>query len=150
MSVADPLSRLVAVLESSLAMYLSDSGISSYPGPEELRQALADLAGDFRGVIERAGAILQDREVPPPRTAYPLSFTACHDLDLTAMLPRVVESLRRQVPEFTAIAAAADDAAAADLAGEARAATERHVARLEQLAAKLRAGLSGRPVVAQS
>lgn len=151
MSVADPLSRLVTALESSLAMYLSASGISTYPGPEELRLAIADLASEHRSLIERAGTILQEREVFPPRTAYPLSFTACHDLDLAAMLPRLIESLRRQLPEFAAVAAAAgDDATAAELAAEARTSTQRHLDQFEQLGAKLRAGLSGKAAVAQT
>lgn len=151
MPALDPLSRLVTALESSLTMYLSASGISTYPGPEELREALADLTSEHRSLIERAGTILQEREVPPPRPTYPLSFTALHDLDLTAMLPRLVDSLRRQLPEFAAVAAAAgDDATAADLAAEATSSTQRHLDLLDQLAARLRAGLSGKAAVPQA
>lgn len=151
MPVADPLSRLVATLESSLTMYLSASGIWSYPGPEELRVALADLVGDHRSLIERAGTVLQEREVPLPRPTYPLSFTALHDLDLTAMLPRLVESLRHQLAEFAAVkAAAGDDATAVELAAEATASTQRHLEGLGQLAARLRAGLSGTAAASQA
>ena len=144
MASPDPLSRLVGCLEGTLAMYISDSGIGSYPGAEEIKRALADLVADHRKLIERAGGILQEREVAVPRTAYPMSFTAWHDLDLRYLIPRVVEGLRRQVDECAAIASAgAADAAVTELAGETRTATRRHIDVLEQLAVRLRAGLAG-------
>ena len=57
----DPLSRLLDVLRPSLVMYLSDSGIWSYPGDEEIKLALADLVSDQRSMVERAGVLLEDR-----------------------------------------------------------------------------------------
>ena len=139
---SDPLRRLVAALESSLAMYVSDSGIWSYPGPEEMKLALADLAGDHKSLLDRAGTVLAEREVAAPRTAYPLSFTAWHDLDLRYLLPRVIDGLKAQIGALESVAAAAgDDATAADLAREAVETNRRHAAQLEQLVAKSRAGL---------
>lgn len=151
MTSADPLSRLVATLGSSPAMYLAVSGIQTYPGTEELRLALADVAGDHTNLVDRAAVILEDREMPLPRAAYPLSFTAWHDLDLRYLLPRVIETLRRQAAQFDTIAGdAGDDLAAAELAAEAARSTRGHVDRLSDLAVRLRAGLSGRAAPAAS
>lgn len=139
-----PLARLLGILESSLAMYISDSGIWSYPGDESLKLALADLVADQRSLIERAGVILEERDLPIPGVVYPLAFTAWHDLDLGYLLPRVIAGLRSQLPQVREIAASSDPAVA-DLAREAESTTARHLGILEELQVRLRAGLSGRP-----
>jgi hypothetical protein len=142
MPSVDPLRRLVAALESSLAMYVADSGIWSYPGPEEIKLALADLVGDHKSLLERAGTVLAEREVAAPRTAYPLSFTSGHDLDLRYLLPRIIAGLDTQVRISDEVAAAAgDDATAAQLARETVETNRRHADQLRQLVAKSRAGL---------
>jgi hypothetical protein len=145
MAAADPLCRLVSIIQPSMLMYLADSGIWSYPGAEPLKLALADAVDDFRSVVDRATSILQEREVAiPPRVAYPLSFTALHDLDLGTLLPRLIDGQRRQFAELDALTApAGTDAAAADLVASAKQSTRQHLDALEQLAAKIRAGLTG-------
>lgn len=136
---ADALSQLVAILETSPAMYIADSGIWSYPGDENLKLALADIVGDQRNVAERASALLAEREVAPPKTGYPLSYTAWHDLDLAFLLPRLVEGMRRQVSALDGLVAAdSGDPAAIGLAREAKATTLGHIDVLEQQASRLR------------
>lgn len=136
---ADSLSQLVAILETSPAMYIADSGIWSYPGDEELKLALVDIVGDQRNVAERASALLAEREVVPPKTGYPLSYTAWHDLDLAFLLPRLVEGMRRQVSAIDGLVATdSGDVAAIGLAREARATTLGHIDVLEQQASRLR------------
>lgn len=134
---SDLLARLVATLESSLVMYLADCGIGSYPGPAAVREALADLIRDQRGVIGRASELLEEREIPPPRAAYPLSFTGLHDVDLRHLVPRITAHLARQADACDAIArsAAGTDAAAATLAAAAAAAARQYAERLARLAA---------------
>jgi hypothetical protein len=133
------LPQLVAILETSPVMYVADSGIWSYPGDEDLKLALADIVGDQRNVAERAAAVLAEREVAPPQTGYPLSYTAWHDLDLVYLLPRLIEGMRRQVAAIDVLVAARpDDAAAMELAAEAKATTLGHIDVLEQQASRLR------------
>lgn len=133
----DPVSRLMQLLEGSLPMYISDSGIWSYPGPEEVKLALADIVGDQKSLVERAGAILEDRSIPLPGHGYPLSFASLHDLDLQYLLPRLVEGLKGQTTAIDAIIAAiVDDPAAAELARDARTATAGHHDVLANLAAR--------------
>lgn len=141
-STTDPLVRLLSVLDSSLSMYVSDAGIWSYPGDEEIKLALADLVGDQRSIMERAGTVLEERGALVPRHAYPIQFTATHDIDLRALLPRILEGLRRQVVQIDAIVADGGDPAAVSLAGEARSTTLRHADVLGQLAARPRTSAS--------
>ena len=136
---ADALAHLVAVMESSPAMYLADSGIWSYPGDESLKLALADVVSGQRGIIDRAAGILAEREVAVPQTGYPLAYTAWHDLDLAFLLPRVIERMKGQVASLEAIlASGTSDAAALELAREAIASTRSHIDVLDQQAARLR------------
>ena len=145
MPMSPALVRLLDILQPSLAMYLGDSGIWSYPGPEDLRLALAALVSDHRQVADRAALILEEREVPVPKTVYPISFSGWHDVDLQHILPRLVAGLKRQETDLEQIAATPNDATAAGLAAEAAKITRQHVAALEQIAVKLRAGLSAKP-----
>jgi hypothetical protein len=145
MASTDPICRLIAAIQPSILMYLADSGIWSYPGEESIKLALADAVDDLKSVVERAGTVLQDREVAvPPRVAYPLAFTGLHDVDLRSLLPRVIDGLRRQFAEIDAVTGAAGaDAAAADLVGNAKQSLQQHIDALEQVTAKVKAGLVG-------
>jgi len=137
-----PLVRLLAALDSSLSMYVSDAGIWSYPGDEEIKLAIADLVGDQRSVMERAGTLLAEQGGVAPRHAYPIRFTATHDLDLRSLLPRMLEELRRQVADCDAIVAAGGEPVELELVSEARGTTLRHADILGQLATRPRAAAS--------
>lgn len=145
MAANDPLCRLLAPIQSSVLMYLADSGIWSYPGDESIKLAIADAVDDLRGIVDRGSGILRDREVAtPPRPGYPLSFTGLHDVDLRSLLPRLIAGLTRQLAELEALAGLAEaDAAAADLITDAKLSIRQHRDVFEQLSAKLKAGLSG-------
>jgi hypothetical protein len=145
MASTDPICRLIATIQPSILMYLADSGIWSYPGEEPIKLALADAVDDLKSVVDRAGVVLQEREVAvPPRAAYPLSFTGLHDVELRSLLPRVIDGLRRQLAEIDAITGAAGtDASAADLVADAKQSLRQHVDALEQVTAKVKAGIVG-------
>ena len=135
MPSSDPLCRLLDVLQPSLAMYLADSGIWSYPGKESIKLALADLVGDHRSLVERAAVAIEDRGIAVPSVAYPIGVTGCHDVDMRSLLPRVVAGLRGQVSAIDAImASTADDGVATELAQESKATTLSHIDVLEQVA----------------
>ncbi len=135
----DTLPGLLSTLGSSLPMYVADAGIWSYPGAEEIKLALADLVGDQRSIMERAGTIVEERGEVVPRHAYPIQFTATHDLDLQALLPRIVEGAHGQAERLDAILAAGGEPADLDLIREAKSTTLRHADILAQLAARPRA-----------
>ena len=134
-SSPDPLCRLLDVLQPSLAMYLADSGIWSYPGRESIKLALADLVGDHRSLVERAAVEIEERGIAVPAHAYPIGFTGCHDVDMKSLLPRVIAGLRGQLAAIdTIVASSADDAFATELAREAKSTTLSHIDVLEQVA----------------
>jgi hypothetical protein len=128
----------VSLLGSSLALYVADAGIWTYPGAEEIKLALADLADDHRSLIDRAGAVLEDRGADVPRHPYPIQFTATHDLDLRALLPRIVAGLESQAAALENTAAAGGDAEETGLVGEALTSTRAHLNDLRQLLARPR------------
>jgi hypothetical protein len=134
MPTASPLDRLLRVLQPSLAMYVADSGIWSYPGKESIKLALADLVGDQRSMIERAAVALEDRGTPAGSAVYPIAFSGCHDVDLRSLLPRILAELRGQTRALDAIIAAGADPVACELAAEARASAHNHIGVLEQVA----------------
>jgi hypothetical protein len=136
------IARLLPLLESSLAMYISDAGIWSYPGAEDLKLALADLVADHKSIIERGGAILEERGAALPRHPYPIQFTATHDLDMRFLMPRVLAELRRQTAEIGAIVEAGGDSVGVELAREARNTTMSHADVIGQLLARAGAAVS--------
>jgi hypothetical protein len=121
-----------------LALYVADAGIWTYPGAEEIKLALADLADDHRSLIDRAGAVLEDRGADVPRRPYPIQFTATHDLDLRSLLPRIVAGLESQAAALENTAVAGGDAEETDLVGEALTSTRAHLNDLRQLLARPR------------
>ena len=76
MHQTSPLVCLLSTLDSSLSMYVADAGIWSYSGAEEIKLALADLVGDQRSIMERAGTLLVEQGGLAPRHTYPIRFTA--------------------------------------------------------------------------
>lgn len=128
------LADLCDTLGSSLHSYLAAAGVWTFPGDESIKLALVDLVTDQRSIADRAGRILEERGELVPRPAYPISFTATHDVDLGAMLPRVLAGLRRQVADLDRLI----DAGGADeeivIVREAREASLQHADRLEAIA----------------
>ncbi|MFM8890881.1 MAG: hypothetical protein ACKOTB_04510 [Planctomycetia bacterium] len=127
MSHSDSLSRLLAILEPSLAIYLADSGIWSYPGKESIKLALADLVDDLRSLITRIATTLESRGKAAAKETFPIAFTALHDVDMRWLAPRVAADLRDRAAAIGRLAdAAAEDAEAVELATEARGLLTRH------------------------
>jgi hypothetical protein len=137
----DPLLRLFDLLQPSLAMYLADCGLWSYPGSEEIRLAVADLVADQRNILDRAAVVVAERGQARPRVVYPISFSGGHDVDLRHMLPRLIAGLDRQRSELETLAATPDDAASAGFAAETLRSVQQH--------RDILAGLKG-PVTAPS
>lgn len=139
---AEPVSRLLQLLNGSLPMYLADSGVWSYPGPQDLKQAVADIVGDQKSIVDRAGAMLEERSIVPRGHEYPLAFASLHDLDMRHLLPRLIESFKRQLAGIDAIIdAGSNDAAAIELAREARTAAVGHLEQLTQFVGRRPPGM---------
>lgn len=128
------LAELVETIGSSLHAYLAAARVWTFPGGETLKLALVDLADDERSISDRAARLLESRGHEVPRPAFPIAFTGLHDADLGALLPRVLDGLRRQVTTFDRLIDAGGDDASIDLVRQAREAALQHGDVLEEIA----------------
>lgn len=131
---ADLLSRFMQSIGSALALFIDDSGIWSRPGAEEIKLAIADLCTDLRSLFERAGVLLDARDIPAPQVEYPIRFTALHDIELGYLLPQLQRETRQQIAAVEACGGVAGEAG--DLLREARSTLQSHLDVLEQIARK--------------
>ena len=134
------LADLVDTLGSSLHSYVAAAGVWSFPGDEAIKLAIVDLVDDQRSLADRAGRLLAERGETPPSPVFPIRYTATHDVDLGAMLPRVLDGLRRQIGRLQRLVDAGGAAGEIELVLEAREASLQHADVLEELA---RGGRSG-------
>lgn len=128
------LADLVDTLGSSLHSYLAAAGVWSFPGDEAIKLALVDLVDDQRSLADRAGRLLEERGDTPPRPVFPIRYTATHDVDLGAMLPRILDGLRRQIGHLQRLVDAGGDPGEVSLVLEAREASLQHADVLEEIA----------------
>ncbi|RLS35423.1 MAG: hypothetical protein DWH79_02145 [Planctomycetota bacterium] len=126
------LASLIESLGSSLHSYLAAAGLWTFPGEEQIKLAIVDLVEDQRSISNRAGLLLEQRGAVVPRPAYPIRYTATHDIELGAMLPRILSGLRRQVAECDRLIDAEADPAAIDLVRQARETAIQHGDALEE------------------
>ena len=94
------LAEIIDTLGSSLHSYLVAAGVWTFHGDDVIKLALVDLVEDQRSIADRAGRLLEEHGETVPRPVYPIRYTATHDVDLVAMLPRVLNGLRRQIAQF--------------------------------------------------
>jgi len=128
------LADLVSTLGSSLHSYLAAAGVWSFPGDEAIKLALVDLVDDQRSLSDRAGRLLTERGETPPSPVFPIRYTATHDVDLGAMLPRVLDGLRRQIGHLQRLIDAGGAPGEIEIVLDAREASLQHADVLEELA----------------
>jgi hypothetical protein len=128
------LADLVDTLGSSLHTYLAAAGVWSFPGDEAIKLAIVDLVDDQRSLADRACRLLEERGGTPPRPAFPIRYTATHDVDLGAMLPRVLDGLRRQIGHLQRLVDAGGAADEIELVLEAREGALQHADVFEEIA----------------
>lgn len=129
-----PLVELVSMLGSSLHAYLAAARVWTFPGDEAIKLALVDLVEDERSISDRACERLEAVGIERPRPAFPIGFTATHDVDLGSLLPRVLDGLRRHVSALEHLADDGGDEPDIDLVRQARSAALQHADVLEDIA----------------
>ena len=129
-----PLAELVTAIGSSLHAYLAAARVWTFPGDESIKLALVDLADDLRSISDRACERLEASGDEVPRPAFPIQFTATHDVDLGSLLPRILDGLRSQVASLDRLVDGGGDADDVGLVREARAAALHHADVLEGIA----------------
>lgn len=134
-----PLAELVTHLGSSLHAYLAAASVWTFPGDEAIKLALVDLAEDERNISDRACERLEAAGLEVPRPTFPIGFTATHDVDLGALLPRILEGLRRLVASLDRLVDEGHGDADIDLVREARVSALQHADVIEAIARERRA-----------
>jgi hypothetical protein len=127
------LTDLVDTLGSSLHAYVAAAGVWAFPGDEAVKLAIIDLVDDQRSLADQAGRRLEERGETPPRPVFPIQFTSTHDVDLGAMLPRVLDGLRWQISQLDRLVDAGGSPEDIDLVQQAREATLQHADVLEEI-----------------
>jgi len=135
MPVTHPLQRLLDLLGPTLPMYLADAGLSTFPGPEPVRLAIAALVDDQRSLIERAGTVLDTHGGVAPRRGYPIRFSGMHDVDLGFLLPQLVASADEQASAIESLLGGMTAGADGDLVRDALQSARFHAEALRQLVA---------------
>lgn len=135
------LAEIIDTLGSSLHSYLVAAGVWTFHGDDVIKLALVDLVEDQRSIADRAGRLLEEHGETVPRPVYPIRYTATHDVDLVAMLPRVLNGLRRQIAQFDRLVDAGGPPGEIDLVREARETSLQHADQFEEIAR--RSGRSG-------
>ena len=138
MPVNLPLQRLLDLLGPTLPMYLADAGLSTFPGPEPVRLAIAALVDDQRSLIERAGTALDAAGGAAPRRGYPIRYSGMHDVDLGFLVPQLVESADGQALALESLLGELPAGAGADLVRDALQSARFHADALRQLASAAR------------
>ena len=133
-----PLQQLLDLLGPTLPMYLADAGLGTFPGPEPVRLAIAALVDDQRSLVERTGAMLDDRGGTAPRRGYPIRFTGMHDVDLGFLLPQLVAGADAQAAAIESLLGGMGPGGDADLARDALQSARFHADALRQLAVSAR------------
>ena len=95
--VVGTLGRLLHVLCRSLPMYLEDAKPWTCQDDQPAERALANLVADARTFSLRVADAILDLRGQPNAGRFPSSFTAIHDLSLSFLMPRVVQSQRDDV-----------------------------------------------------
>ncbi len=106
-SVIDVLSRLSALHNRSLAIYLADAKPWA-PGAGVSEEALSELrllAASHRDTVGRLGTMILDRDGELMHGHFPLRFASYHDLSLSFLLGELAtrqETLVEQIQECAA------------------------------------------------
>jgi hypothetical protein len=96
-NVVGTLGRLLHILCRSLPMYLEDAKPWTRRDDQPAQRALANLVADAQTFSLRVAQAILELRGQPNAGRFPTSFTAVNDLSLSFLMPRVVQSQRRDV-----------------------------------------------------
>jgi hypothetical protein len=130
----DVLNRLVVIHHRSLAVYLGYASPTWHRGDDRARETLRMIAEDARETVDRLGEMILDEGGTVDYGAFPMRFTAYHDLSFSYLLDRLIELQRKAVND---IAECVDELSHAPMARamaeDALGAAKGHLESLEEL-----------------
>jgi len=128
------LNRLVVIHHRSLPVYLSYASPTWRRGDERARETLAVIADDARDMVDRLGEMIMDEGGTVEYGAFPMRFTALHDLSFDYLLDRLIDYQQRTITVIeSCVAELLHAPLARALAEEALGAAKGHLESLEEL-----------------
>lgn len=132
LAVNRALNRLLAIEQKSLPQYLHGAAPYTRRADDRLQTLLADIAMHQQAFAARIIEMLESRRALIDGGRFPLAWTDLHDLDLSLLIPRMIEAARNDVSEIEEIVAQLhDDLPAQELAQEVLGAERANLENLE-------------------
>jgi len=91
------LNRLLIVHFRSLPMYLSYAAPFWHQGDDSAREVLQLIAADHQRSVDRIGELIVDQNGTVEYGAFPLDFTAYHDLGFKFLFNKLVALQKRDI-----------------------------------------------------
>jgi hypothetical protein len=137
-STTEALNRLVAILNRSLPMYLSDARPWMGERDEAAQKRLAQIVTDQKALVDRLARMILDLGDAVDRGEYPMEFTGQHDLSLDYLLGQLVLGQQQDVTQMEqCVQQLPSNTMERALAGDALAQSKRHLETLQQLAREM-------------
>ncbi len=130
----DVLNRLLAILNRSLPMYLSNATPWTHPGDEQAAQTLERIVGDQRRDINRLAELIIARSgrVDPGR--WPMEYTDLNFLSLDYLLRELVRHQQQDIAQIErCVFLLSQDRMARELAQEILGSEKAHLEMLQEL-----------------
>jgi len=129
------LGQTLAVLESSLAQYLTNTRPWTRRGDEKAQETLEQITREQRRDIGRITAVIEAAREPLPTGRYPMAFTDTHDLSIEYLVRELTAYQKQDIASLEKCAAAAStDVVAKSLIDEVLGSARAHLELLEELA----------------
>jgi hypothetical protein len=130
----DVLNRLLATLNRSLPMYLSDATPWTHPGDEQATQTLARIVDDQRRDINRLAELILQRSGRVDLGHWPMEYTDLNFLSLDFLLRELVRHQQQDIAQIErCVSLLSQDRPARELAEEILGSEKAHLEALEEL-----------------
>jgi hypothetical protein len=91
------LNRLTVLHHRSLAMYMSYAQPAWKRGEEKAKQTIALIADDERSIVDGLSEMVADAARTVRYGAFPMEYTAYHDLDFDFMLGKLIANQKDKI-----------------------------------------------------
>lgn len=93
----DILNRLVQLHHRSLPVYLSYAAPTWGRGEEQAKETLKQIAEDATRTVDRVSEMIMDEGGSVDLGAFPMRYTALHDLSFDYLLERLIEAQKQTI-----------------------------------------------------
>ncbi|MCA9265450.1 MAG: hypothetical protein KDA60_16435 [Planctomycetales bacterium] len=134
-TTCDFLNQVVAILGSSLPMYLSNAGPWVRRGLEKAEETLELVVVDQRRSIDRLSRLVMDLGGEPFSPSFPASYTGLNDVSLDYLLDLIAKQQAGNIDKVQVIVQALpEDSTARTLVEQTLGAARGHLETLQELA----------------